>query len=306
VEKGTIVFKLAIINCYHNSCFSLNGFLHHSFKFFKGDFSVSVLVYLFNDLFHHTGSNSVVAHSEHRPDLVTGDDAGSVLVEHLEGGLEEVGRVELLFVHGGNYEFCVVDEATVVGVNRLEHLLHLVVGDNFAVVVDVSLLDLVHGEATVTVLVEGLEDLGHLFPLTFRKHLRGDVGVSSLLHGGIGTETLEVLEGAEGNRLVNGCLALIENPSVLEACIGSRALVLVVGKHLGDEVLGRVGYTLPVVTSEADFTSAHSLHNVVIGLTREWRSTAQEDIADNSERPNIALGAIVLVKNFRSDVVRSS
>ena len=189
-EEVTIVFKLAIINMFYNLCFSITNFLHHLFEFFKGDFSISVLVNLFNNLVKHAGGNGVVSEAEDGLDLVSGDDTGSILVEHLEGGSEELNVVELLLVHGGNDEFSVVNKSTVVGIHHLEHFLDLVVGDNFTVMLDVSLLDLFHGETTVTILVEGLEDLGHLFLLALGEHLGCNVSVSGLLHGSIGTETL--------------------------------------------------------------------------------------------------------------------
>lgn len=274
-EEVTIVFKLAIINWIYNLCFSITNLSHHIFKFLIGDFSVSVLVNLFNDLIKYTRLEGVVAKAEDSLNLVSGDDSGSILVEHLEGGLEEVNGVELLLVHGGNDEFSVVNKSTVVGVDHFEHFLDLVVGDNFTVVLDVALLDLLHGETAVTVLVEGLEDLGHLFLLALGEHLGCDVSVSGLLHGSFGTEGLKVLEGTEGDGLVNGSLSLLLDPGVLEASAGIGALVLVVSQELGDEVLGGIGDTLPVVTGEADLTSTHSLHDVVVGLSRKWRSTAQ-------------------------------
>jgi len=54
---------------------------------------------------------------------------------------------------------------------------------------------------------------------------------------------------------------------VLEASSGVGALVLVVSQELGDEVLGRVGDSLPVVTGEANFSGTDGLHDVVVGLS---------------------------------------
>lgn len=54
---------------------------------------------------------------------------------------------------------------------------------------------------------------------------------------------------------------------MLEASAGIGALVLVVSQELRDEVLSGIGDTLPVVTGEADLTSTHSLHDIIVGLS---------------------------------------
>ena len=67
---------------------------------------------------------------------------------------------EILLTRGGNHKLSVVDEAAVVGVDRAEHLFDFLVGHDSAILFKISFLDFVHGELTISVLVEGLEDLG--------------------------------------------------------------------------------------------------------------------------------------------------
>lgn len=83
-------------------------------------------------------------------------------------------------------------------------------------------------------------------------------------------------------------------------------MILIVSQHLRDEVLSIVGDALPVVAGKAYLACTNGLHDVVVSSAREWRGTAQKDVADNTERPDVALGAVILVKDFRGDVVGST
>lgn len=127
-----------------------------------------------------------------------------------------------------------------------------------------------------------------------------------MFHGLVSAECLKVLERANCDGFIDSSLGKLLNPNVLETSRGVWALILIVSQHLRDEVLGIVGDALPVVAGKAYLACTNGLHDVVVSSAREWRGTAQKDVADNTERPDVALGAVILVKDFRGDVVGST
>jgi len=52
---------------------SLCNFLHHSFKLFEGDLTVSVIINLVNDFFYFCVHVVIVSKAEHLPNLVSRD-----------------------------------------------------------------------------------------------------------------------------------------------------------------------------------------------------------------------------------------
>jgi len=143
-----------------------------------------------------------------------------------------------LLVHGGDYKLCIVDEARVVRIDGLEHLLNLVIRDNLAVVVKIALFNLVHGEASVSIFVESLEYFGKFFLLLLREHLTCDICIRSLFKCLVSSEVLEIVQRADSDRLIDGYLSELGDPGVLECVSGGGALLLVVCEQLRDEVLG--------------------------------------------------------------------
>lgn len=93
---------------------------------------------------------------------------------------------------------------------------------------------------------------------------------------------------------------------MLESVLSTGALVNVVGKQLGDEVLRSIRDVSPARVSEGELSSADFLHNFLVVLSIEGRNTGQDNVGDNSTRPDIALLVIPLVEHFRSNVVRSA
>jgi len=53
-------------------------------------------------------------------------------------------------------------------------------------------------------------------------------------------------------------------------------------------------------------TFTHLLHDVLVGLSVKGRHAREQDVGDNTARPDITLFVVVLVENFRGDVVGSA
>jgi len=75
---------------------------------------------------------------------------------------------------------------------------------------------------------------------------------------------------------------------------------------LGDEIFTLLGYVVPDGVGEGELADLDFLHDLLIGRTVEGRHTREDDVGDDTARPNIALGSVVLGQNLGGDVVRST
>ena len=141
-------------------------------------------------------------------------------------------------VGGSDDELRVIDEATVIRVHGLEHLLDLLVAHNSAVVLQVALLDLIHAELSVAVLVEGLEDLGKIVTLLLAHQLRSNEGVRGLLEGDITVEAAKVVQSAHGHSFVNLKRGELGEPRMRKGLFSGRAFFSIVGQQRSDEAFG--------------------------------------------------------------------
>ena len=171
---------------------------------------------------------------------------------------------------------------------------------------DVSFLDLLNGELAVTVLVEGLEDLGEVVALALVQKLGGDEGESGLLHGRVVLEVSEVLKGLNSLVLLDGELGELLDPGVFERVGRARSGVLVKGEQAADKVLGILADLLPDAVLERELTLADLLHDLLIGLTVEGGHTGKEDVDEDTAGPDVTLVVVGLVEDLGGDVVRSS
>ena len=212
-------------------------------------------------------------------------------------------RSEVLLAGGGDDEFCVVDETGVVGIDGAEHFLDFLVGHDAAVVLKISLLDFVHGELTVSVLVEGLEHLGQVITLLLAHELRGNESISSLLEGNVRVEFAEVVEGVHGEGLIHLESGELCEPGVLKGLLGGGSVGGRVSEERADKALGVLADSLPDTVLERELSLANALHDLLIGLTVEGRHTGQQDVSNDTCGPDIALLIVVFVEHLGSDVV---
>jgi len=97
---------------------------------------------------------------------------------------------------------------------------------------EVTLLDFLDREFTISVLVEGLEDLGKVVFLSLGEELGGDESIGSLLEGLVHTESLHVVENTQGKGLIYSKGTKLNQPWVGEDLLGRWSLILVVGEKL--------------------------------------------------------------------------
>lgn len=119
---------------------------HHLDELFELDLTIAVLVHLLDDCVHSLLTKRVgTTKAEDFSDLVRGDDTRSILVKHAESSMKLLLTRQLILACGGNDEFSVVDETTVVGVDRAEHIFHFLVAHNSTIMLQVALLHFIHG-----------------------------------------------------------------------------------------------------------------------------------------------------------------
>ena len=143
-------------------------------------------------------------------------------------------------VSGGDDELRVIDEATVIRVHGIEHLLDFLVAHDSAIMLQVALLDLVHAELSVAVLVESLENLGQIVTLLLVHQLRCNERVRGLLEGDITVEATKVVQGVHGHRSVNLERGELGDPRMQEGLFCGRTLFRIIGEHGSDKAFGVV------------------------------------------------------------------
>ena len=280
---------------------------HHGDELLELDLSVAVLVDLLDNCVHGLSRERVGAtEAEHLPDLVRRDDSRAILVEHAESGVQLLLRGHTRLVCGGDDELRVIDEATVIRVHGIEHCLDFLVAHDSAVVLQVALLDLIHAELSVAVLVEGLENLGQIVTLLLAHQLRCNERVRGLLEGDITVEATKVVQGAHRHRSVNLERGELGNPRMLEGICRGRTLIRAIGEQGSDKVFCVLRDCLPDAVIEAERALAHLLHNILIGLSIEGGHSREKNICDDTTGPDVALLVVVLVEDLGSDVVRSA
>ena len=70
-----------------------------------------------------------------------------------------------------------------------------------------------------------------------------------------------------------------------------------------DKVFASVTDVVPCFVIEGKSTSTDFLHDFLVALAVEWRLTTQQDVANYPTTPDIALFSVVLVQNFRCNIV---
>lgn len=93
---------------------------------------------------------------------------------------------------------------------------------------------------------------------------------------------------------------------MLKSLFGTWSCVLVKSKKLRNKFLASIRDCFPGWIVKVEFTQFNFLHNFLIRRAVKWWDTWKDDIGNNTDWPNITFGAIILVKDFWSNVVWSS
>ena len=93
---------------------------------------------------------------------------------------------------------------------------------------------------------------------------------------------------------------------MLESLISTWAVFLLIGQELGNEIFALVRDIVPCLVVESECSSTDFFHDFLItGAIEGWLTTEKNE-ANDSTTPDIAFSTVVLVKDLRGNVVRSS
>ena len=109
--------------------------------------------------------------SEHLTDLISCDDARAVFIKHAEGSLQLILRGQLSLLHGSHHELRVVDEATSVCIDCVEHVCDFLIGHHLAVVLQISFFDLLNTQLAIAIFIKRFEHLGQIVSFLLAKQL---------------------------------------------------------------------------------------------------------------------------------------
>ena len=191
-------------------------------------------------------------------------------------------RSQVLLARGCNDEFGIVDEAGVVRIDRPEHFLHLLIGHDPSVMLQVPSLDFLHRKLAVSVGIKSLEDLGEIVAFALAHQLRRNERERRLLQRNVAVEFAQVVQSVHRQVLVHLKRRQLGDPGVLESLLGRGALLWVVGEQGTDKTLAVLGDCLPDAVIEVELSFADLLHDVLVRLSVERRHAREKNIRDNT------------------------
>jgi len=102
---------------------------------------------------------------------------------------------------------------------------------------------------------------------------------------------------------LNYCIVSLFQPWVLKCLFGWRSSILIEGQELGNEIFALVRNRFPDWIVEIELSELNLFHNFLVWRTIKWRNTRQNNVSDDTNWPYIAFRAVILLKNFWSNVV---
>lgn len=118
-------------------------------------------------------------------------------------------------------------------------------------------------------------------------------------------EFLQVFQGGDRSDLVNWQTAHGQHPLGVQSLLSRKTILRVNAEALLDEVLSFLADALPPLR-ERVIAKSDLLQDLIFAASVERRVARQQDVGNDTDRPDIALLVVALFQDFRSDVVRSS
>mmetsp|Transcript_5877 Transcript_5877/g.18888 ORF Transcript_5877/g.18888 Transcript_5877/m.18888 type:complete len:382 (+) Transcript_5877:623-1768(+) len=247
---------------------------------------------------------------EQLANLVDVNQALIVDVKLIEGVANDNFVVVKALVEHCRNELVEVHFARAVEINRLKNFPRLGAGD--LVVVDELIVELLEGDVAVRVLVEVLEGVLKLFDLFVREAERNGLQRNFTKVRGLGVvaqathkAAIDPLAAARGSvRVDRGRAARFHGePWVLERLFGGHAQVDILYEAAAHEILGLCGHGRPDRSVHRVHSGEGRRHDLLLRLAFERGRAREEHKCDDSERPHVALDAVVFAKHLRGDVV---
>ena len=77
-------------------------------------------------------------------------------------------------------------------------------------------------------------------------------------------------------------------------------------QELGDQILGLFGDTVPDLALELPDAALDLLDNSILSTSVEGRATAQHDVENDTDRPQVTLFVVTAREDFRRNVIRGT
>jgi len=173
----------------------------------------------------------------------------------------------------------------------------------------ITILDFLFGKFTITISIHSSENFINLFFLLFRQKLRSNESISSLLKFWVSIEVFQIIQRAYCCifiKSLNYCIVSLFQPWVLKSLLSRWSSILIEGKKLGNKIFALVRNRLPDWIIEIELSELYFFHNFLVRCTIKWRNTRQNNVSNDSDRPNIAFSTVILLKDFWSNVIWGS
>jgi len=93
------------------------------------------------------------------------------------------------------------------------------------------------------------------------------------------------------------------DPGVFEGIFCAGSFFWLISKEARDEIFGVLRDGVPALVVEVELAESDLLHDFLVALAVEGRHTREQDVDNDTGGPDVALGRVVLVQDFGSDVV---
>eukprot|EP00956_Cyclotella_meneghiniana_P044190 scaffold305764_cov113-Cyclotella_meneghiniana.AAC.1 len=90
---------------------------------------------------------------------------------------------------------------------------------------------------------------------------------------------------------------------MLQQFRGRSPLRRITFQHALDEIFGRIGYLIPIRRGEIESSSPYRIKDLIVRITIERRISAEEDVGDDPDTPNVAAFGVFPVEYLGGYVV---
>lgn len=237
--------------------------------------------------------------------LLPGEPAVAVHVDHGEGLLEVFLAEQLVSLDGGCLELRVVDEARVVLVDAAEQLVD-VRGRHLRAGLRVRQEELLPADHAVPVFVNELELLDGVLALFLRSQQVRHEAHDALLKSVYVFELRDVRYRLLQEDLVVGIrvVGVVQDPRVLQRLPSTDPFAGVELEQFGDQVFCVCADEFPDPLLHDEGPGLDFGEDLLVGPAVEGRLSRQHDEEDHAAGPDVALVVVVLFEDLRGYVVR--
>mmetsp|Transcript_7177 Transcript_7177/g.19230 ORF Transcript_7177/g.19230 Transcript_7177/m.19230 type:complete len:322 (+) Transcript_7177:511-1476(+) len=266
---------------------------HHSVKLFVVNLPVAILICFSYNFFCLLHVHVTIFQRQH--DFLDSDASVAVLIKLLKSLLDVFDRVQLVDVGHGGHKLRVIDGSVAINIVSVEHLGYLVVRELASRLLH-GAAQLIHRNRPALISIYSFKHGTEFSKLTFGK-MRAHYlqrALFELVHRAKLLETFlyEIVERGVWSK------AVLHHPWMLKQLRRGRTLANVHGHHFANAVFCLRANSVPRLARHVILTLERCAKLIVVCLAIEWWSTAQQNVENDTERPNVAFLVVLAQKNF--------